>query len=270
LIKNRKCKPSSIAISGKKMDDDYGPSPTSFIDKAIKEFCPAKKGTMLKVLDFGCGEGFWVRELTTLGYDAYGCDINLRSKTESDDEKRRLSSIQRDPYRLPYEDNTFDAVISTSVLEHALNKEECFQEIYRVLRNNGCSMHLYPAKWYLPYEPHVFVPFLNMLWPHCPKWWLTIWAVLGVRNKFQKDKHWREVVRLNANSCDTSLSYWSNAQYRKLSIDIFSNFESPMTFYIDNADGGTAKLFRKLPGKKFWGWLIGNLRMNFIVSYKNI
>ena len=231
-------------------------------------YATSSRVPFVKVLDFDCGKGDLVRDLSSLGYDTYGCDIEAYWEEESEIETSKLSKILLASYRLPFEEGTFDVVVSTSVLEHTQNKEEFFNEIHRVLKKGGYAMHLYPGKWYLPYEPHIYVPFVNMFWPNCPKWWLIAWAKLGVRNEFQKGKSWKEVADLNAQYCRYKLSYWSNRKYRKLSKKVFDNYSAPMKFYINYADGGAAKLFRKLPIKGLWGWLIGNTRMNFIVSKK--
>jgi len=41
------------------------------------------------------------------------------------------------PSLLPYEDQSFDAVISTGVLEHAANDGESLKELYRVIKPGG-------------------------------------------------------------------------------------------------------------------------------------
>ena len=38
---------------------------------------------------------------------------------------------------LPFEDNSFDIVISFNALDHTINPEESSEETYRVLRDNG-------------------------------------------------------------------------------------------------------------------------------------
>lgn len=219
-------------------------------------------------MDFGCGKGNLVKDLLSLGYDAYGCDIEAYWEKESNIHTDRLSKISLIPYHLPFKNNTFDIVTSTSVLEHVQNIEECFKEIHRILKTGGYAMHLYPGKWYLPYEPHTYIPLINMLWPNCPKWWFSLWAKLGIRNVFQKGKSWEEVSDINHNYFKHNLSYWSNKKYYELSKKIFENYSAPMKFYICHGYGGAAKLFRKFPFKSFWGWLIGETRMNFIILKK--
>ena len=73
-----------------------------------------------RVLDFGCGSGGTVTELDRLGFDAYGCDISLDSPTE------RLRLIPQ-PYRLPFEDEAFDLVVSDQVFEHVMDQRTAFR-----------------------------------------------------------------------------------------------------------------------------------------------
>jgi len=249
------------------MENEYEKT-AMFLHAAMKEIAALEQPSKAKVLDFGTGSGELVRSLLALGYEAYGCDIKPYWQEMSDPDVGRLSTISLAPYRLPYEDSTFDVVNSTSVLEHAQNKEELFLEIYRVLKVGGYSMHLFPGKWYLPVDPHIYVPLVNFFWPKCPKWWLALWAFLGVRNEFQRDKSWREVIEANSDYCRHGLSYWSNLAYRELSLKVFGNFSAPMEFYIKNASGGVAKLLRRIPFPRLTGWVAGEIRMNFIVSKK--
>jgi SAM-dependent methyltransferase len=175
----------------------------------------------IRVLDFGCGSGDLVHELLAKGYDAYGCDIGADWPSDHGEWKRglpatswarnfsdRLSPIQPKPYRLPYEDATFDAVVSVSVLEHVQNKEEAFGELARILKPDGIGAHMFPSKWNIR-ECHLFVPMVSILWPNVPGWWLDLWAFLGVRNQFQKGLNWREVAKLNKAYCRDGIHYWT-------------------------------------------------------------
>jgi SAM-dependent methyltransferase len=239
-----------------------------FMHAAIKQLAALENPPTVKVLDFGTGSGALVRSLLALGYDAHGCDIKPYWQEVVDAHVERFSTISLVPYRLPYEDKRFGVVISTSVLEHAQNKDELFVEIRRVLKIGGYSMHLFPGKWYLPSEPHIHVPFLNFFWPNCARWWIALWALLGVRNEFQQDKPWKEVAEANYEYCAHGLSYWSNRAYRDLSLKIFGNFSAPMQFYIKNGYGGVPKLLRRLPFQRVTGWVAGEIRTNFIVAQR--
>ena len=107
------------------------------------------------MLDFGCGTGRLVSVLLRSGHDVRGCDVRPYWQDQSRVPEDRFRLLMNEPYRIPFDDGSFDVVISTSALEHAQNKEELFAEIHRVLVPGGASMHLFPGKWYLPVEPHI-------------------------------------------------------------------------------------------------------------------
>ncbi len=99
-----------------------------FLDIAIRLLGGFSLPSHTKVLDFGCGSGQLVDALLQLGFDAYGCDISAYWSGEPSVAPERLHLISSMPYRLPFDDSIFDVVVSTSVLEHAQNKEEYFQD----------------------------------------------------------------------------------------------------------------------------------------------
>jgi SAM-dependent methyltransferase len=239
-----------------------------FLHAAMREIAGLTEPSQARVLDFGTGAGKLVEHLFALGYDMRGCDTGTYWPEATPAQAERLSVIGSAPYRLPYADTSFDAVVSTSVLEHARNKEEVFREIHRVLKVGGCALHLFPAKWYLPVEPHTYVPLLNALWPHCPGWWLSLWAFLGVRNEFQRGRPWREVARLNAEYSEQGLSYWSDRAYRELSLRVFGNYSDSMDLYVRQGYGGVARLLRQLPLPRLTGRMAGAVRMKFITVRK--
>jgi ubiquinone/menaquinone biosynthesis C-methylase UbiE len=61
---------------------------------------------------------------------------------------------------IPFEDQSFDIVVSNTVLEHVKDLDMVFAEIARVLRPNGRSLHIFPHLecWR---EGHCEIPFLH-------------------------------------------------------------------------------------------------------------
>ncbi len=82
-------------------------------DLAIRDIAGMGKG--VRVLDFGCGAGQLVENLTALGYHAAGCDSWATYDQKPLDV--RLQKIEMKPYRLPFQDGEFEVVVSTSVFE---------------------------------------------------------------------------------------------------------------------------------------------------------
>lgn len=236
-----------------------------FVTQALRDLCGAQHGT--KILDLGCGAGEQVRHLRSLGFDAWGCDSKEFITRFKGGE--HLLDICPSPYRLPADDNTFDVVTSSSVLEHAQNKDEIFREIHRVLKPGGLTLHFFPGRYYLPKEPHIYVPLANWLWPRVPAWWLGIWAIAGVRNEFQQKYGWRETLAANARYCKVGLSYWSHRRYRRTVGSIFGNCHFANDYYLRNAPGGAARLGRRLPlPRTVTGWLIARTRMSILLAKK--
>jgi hypothetical protein len=114
----------------------------------------------------------------------------------------------------------------------------------------------------------MLVPLANWFWPHCPKVWLALWAVLGIRNRFQTTMTWRETVAANARYCRTGVSYSTTGQIRRLSIDAFGNDDMPMRFYVEHAEGGAARLARRLPLKRLVDVVVRETRESFLVQRK--
>lgn len=239
-------------------------SAAAFFDRAIRDLAGARHAAGVRVLDFGCGSGSLVEHLLATGYDAQGCDIVLPPLSAGS----RLKQIELTPYRIPFADATFDIVVSTTVLEHARNPLDYTRELHRVLKPGGCAMHLFPAKWYLPSEPHIRVPLANFLYPFCPRWWFVLWALAGVRNKFQGDLSWRETAEANINYYGSSVIYLSTGEHSAISRRVFGNCEWPMEYYVTHASGRFARLCRRLPFRRFWGFVSREFRMAFMIQRK--
>jgi 2-polyprenyl-3-methyl-5-hydroxy-6-metoxy-1,4-benzoquinol methylase len=111
------------------------------------------------ILDFGCGSVAAVVSERASGLDAFGCDICGGPDSAPKDliEHGILRAINESNYRIPFESDEFDMVVSHEVLEHVQNYGEALREIRRLLKPGGISIHIFPSR-YAPVEPHVYVP----------------------------------------------------------------------------------------------------------------
>ena len=130
-----------------------------YFDKAIKEIAKLNNPDEIKILDFGCGGGNLSQCLNELGYDVYGCDVYSTCARKPEVNLKKIRIIEKNPYHFPFDDNNFDIIVSTSVLEHAQNTEEIFQETHRVLKNNGYGLFTVPFFWQLHAEPYDYFRF---------------------------------------------------------------------------------------------------------------
>lgn len=192
----------------------------------------------MRILDFGCGDGNLVNAFNSLGYDAYGTDVIDNDILG----ENRFKKIEFNPYKLPYEDNSFDFIYSTSVFEHVQNTEESLKEIYRVLKPNGVTMHSLPSRYRLR-EPHMFIPLGGVIQADL---WVKLWAFLGVRNEFQKGLSWKEVYKRNIGYYKDALNYYKYKDLKAIVISVFGNVKACKKEYIKYMPGGAAKLGRKL------------------------
>jgi len=93
------------------------------------------------ILDAGCGTGRISLHLLKKGAKVHGIDIgpnmikNAKMKTEQ--YKNRCEFKLASLYKIPYQKNSFDIVVSNLVLSHIKNLDKVVNEMTRVLKPNG-------------------------------------------------------------------------------------------------------------------------------------
>ena len=95
-----------------------------------------------RLLDWGCGYGHMSYLLDRRGFDVTGLtapdENNLSESWNLVIREERLDvTIAKDDVALPFEDETFDVVLSCGVLEHVPDEAGSVREIARVLRPGG-------------------------------------------------------------------------------------------------------------------------------------
>lgn len=123
---------------------------------------PRNEGT--RVLDYGCGAGHIVKALRMGSIDAFGCDVFYEGGDYSeliDTELlgNRIRRMDADG-NIPFDDESFDYVLSNQVMEHVTDLDKVLSEIHRVLKPGGKVLSLFPDKgvWR---EGHCGIPFLH-------------------------------------------------------------------------------------------------------------
>ena len=99
-----------------------------------------------RLLDYGCGSGALSAAYAQRGFQVTGCDISPQMLAVAQREHGdAIHWVPIDPQRvrLPFDDASQDAVISSSVLEYVLDPEHLLCEFQRILAPGGvvlCSV----------------------------------------------------------------------------------------------------------------------------------
>ncbi len=182
------------------------------------------------ILDFGCGSDCTIKSLLAEGYDAYGCDLAIPDDQRELAAAGRLRAIEREPYRLPFDNDSFDLVLSNQVFEHVQNYPAAIAEIARILKSTGASLHVFPSR-YAPIEPHAKVPLATIL--RHPTW-LRLWALLGIRNQFQTELPPMAVAKRNHEYLESQTNYLPKRELLRLFRERFRNVEFCLEVYLSH------------------------------------
>jgi len=123
-------------------------APAIFFDSSCPVGNPFSLGVIgpgSAVLDFGCGVGFDLFVASKLvGEDGRLCGIDLTEEmAQRARENLALAGVHNfeiktvDAEAIPYDDHSFDFVISNGVINLSPCKQTIFREIYRVLKPGG-------------------------------------------------------------------------------------------------------------------------------------
>lgn len=99
-----------------------------------------------RILDVGTGPGYLPLEITrtnarlsVVGVDVSPTMIEIARKNTIWAGMDRIRFEVADVHNLPYEDNSFDFLVSTISFHHWRNKKCALSECYRILKNGGCG-----------------------------------------------------------------------------------------------------------------------------------
>lgn len=105
---------------------------------------PRKAGQKMKILDLGCGIGFWITEFALRGMqNLHAADLTqnaleITTKRLATYESTAVLS-QQNAEQLTYDDSTFDHVNCQGVIHHTPDTDRTISEMARVLKSGGTA-----------------------------------------------------------------------------------------------------------------------------------
>jgi len=193
----------------------------------------------LKILDAGSGNGGMVIAFTKAGADVIGLEISneLIDIAEKFANANNVNPefILYDGEKMPFNDNTFDAILSISVLEHVTDPNLYLSEILRVLKPGG----------------YLYLSFPNRLWPketHTLLWFIH-WLPYKFAERITKFLKRNPLIANN-------LHFYTYYKFYKIIIDIKKN---GYIFNIKQEKGKSKNFIKNIIKKILW---------RFGISYK--
>lgn len=112
----------------------------------ILQYLPKKDDTKaLKILDVGCGAGFFSVLLAKEGHQVVGTDLTRemveQSKLLAREEKVSCHFLEMDAEKLEFLSESFDVVISRNLTWTLPNPKKAYKEWYRVLKKGGVLLN---------------------------------------------------------------------------------------------------------------------------------
>jgi ubiquinone/menaquinone biosynthesis C-methylase UbiE len=132
---------------------------------ALEAFTDQKN---LKILEIGGRDGYQAKLISKKDYDVTSIDINPIDPQFFPVQKGTISQLK-------FQENSFDIIYSSNMLQEIQNIEETFKEMKKILKKDGIIIHIVPSCWW---------SLITNFWHYCfiPKYLIK-------SNKFQKIFH---------------------------------------------------------------------------------
>jgi Methylase involved in ubiquinone/menaquinone biosynthesis len=145
------------SIEYKRISEDFNPTiysiftnPFYIIRKALYKCIKEKRNYMKgKMLDFGCGRKPYKRFFNVEEY--VGLDIEQSGHSHQNEE----IDVFYDGQHIPFENEYFDSIFSSEVIEHVFDLKSIIKELNRVLKVDGHILVTVPFVWdehEIPYD----------------------------------------------------------------------------------------------------------------------
>jgi SAM-dependent methyltransferase len=155
-------------------------------------------GGLGDALEIGGGDGYVASLVAPCCRTLLSTDSYAREPAPGTEGLRRLVC---DANRLPFADDSFDFIFSSSLLEHIRDRENNYRETLRCLRPGGIMIHVMPSRtWKLLqlifYYPHLVVGAIDLLLDALSPTKRASAAAAKKRRTTAKNARWSDESRL--------------------------------------------------------------------------
>jgi SAM-dependent methyltransferase len=119
--------------------------------QSLTNIAPRARG---RLLDVGCGDKAYEPIFRPFVSEYLGIEHEATFAATSAEKRERKPDLYYDGKRLPFDDRTFDTVLSIQVLEHTPAPAALVAEMARVLKDDGLMIITAPFSFRLHEEPH--------------------------------------------------------------------------------------------------------------------
>jgi ubiquinone/menaquinone biosynthesis C-methylase UbiE len=185
----------------------------------------------IRLLEIGTGSGGIAHWFAT--HPSLRCDVTAVDVVDNRQVREGYAYRQVQGVELPFDDSSFDVVISNHVIEHVGDADAQHRhlvEVRRVMKSDGVGYLAVPNRWMLT-EPHYQLKFLSWL-PHA---WRTPYLRLMRKGSFYdcEPLQMKQLERMLATA---------GFCYRNLCIEAWR-----ATFEIERPDSRAARVLRAMP-----------------------
>lgn len=219
----------------------------AYYDLVLEKIQKRIKKENIKILEFGCGPGFFLRRAKLKNIDAFGCDFSEYSQLAKDvfNLNIKVNSI----FEAGYNNNEFDVIITHATHEHLGNMSEISKKLYQLLKPDGLyiisgvpNYNTIPIKLFKNFsrnEPPSHVNFfekkslrelysnLNLKMLHHRSYGVSTWGwslIMKIKQKISKRKVVQETL---VPTQKTTISEPEITNIHKFIAKIYINFHIP-------------------------------------------
>jgi SAM-dependent methyltransferase len=174
-----------------------------------------------KVLDFGCGDGFFAEVVFGKQAIEIGLDVGDSRITTAAREAVYKETRIYDGKKIPFGDDTFDLVVSNCVFEHLPDLEANLSEIWRILKKKGVLEITVMAR---PWEDYLVGA---MLLGHSYKDWMRR---KQIHINLLPAKEWRKKFRDAGFEVIEEVGYLSKSACKLLDIAHYASLPSLISY----------------------------------------